>query len=408
MTGLYNLGLSLYHTGIKLAALWNPKARLWVKGRKDLAGQLENLPEGKKVWFHCASLGEFEQGRPVIEAFREKFPEYKIVLTFFSPSGYEQRKNYPGADFVSYLPLDTASNAEMFISKVAPEAVFFIKYEFWIHHLSQLFKKGIPVYLVSAIFRPGQLFFKPYGKFYLELLRGFRRIYVQDKASYKLLTEQGIEQVTVAGDTRFDRVLELAGKGSNSEIENLPSGGKVLVAGSTWEKDEDLIHKWWSQSGRVEGWRLIIAPHEISESHISNLQKSFPGAALYTEKFFSPLSEVVIIDTIGVLNKVYALGEVCYIGGGFGKGIHNTLEAAVYGKPVLFGPNYGKFREAVELIHQGGAFEVKDSEEMGNIMDRLSHDGNLKKAGEAAADYVRSNAGATQVILNSVEKEISF
>jgi 3-deoxy-D-manno-octulosonic-acid transferase len=363
----------------------------------------EMVNTGPVAWFHASSLGEFEQGRPIIEALRKKNPEYKILLTFFSPSGYEIRKNYSGADFIYFLPLDTRRNAEQFLAIANPVLVVFIKYEFWYHFLTQTHKGGVKLILVSAIFRREQLFFKWYGGWYRSMLKCFNHIFVQDENSFALMLNNSMEHVRIAGDTRFDRVVEIASDAKKNElVENFVADRFTYVFGSTWEKDEEIIAS-YINSCKLDV-RYIIAPHEINpvkiKSLVSRLQKP---VALYSEAGGLKLSDarVLIIDNIGILAMLYRYAQVAYIGGGFGKGIHNILEAAVYGVPVVFGPNHRKFREAVELVREGGAFTIRSFTETKDILDSLREKKNmLKKASEATHAYIHRNTGATDTILN--------
>lgn len=401
---IYNLSIRIYTLLIVLASPFNKKARLWVKGRKNWAVTLLNKidPAQSYVWFHVSSLGEFEQGRPVIEAFREKHPELKIVLTFFSPSGYEIRKNYSGADIISYLPPDTTRNAKTFMKIVQPQAAFFVKYEFWYNYLNQLKKQHVPTYIFSAIFRPNQLFFKWYGAWYKKMLYLFNLLFVQNKTSEELLKQAGIEEVEIAGDTRFDRVFDIAQQAKNLPlIEEFINHTPVVIAGSSWPKDEELLIDFLNQTPL--NVKLIIAPHEIHASNIQRLQKLIgDDSVLYSQARNGKISDkkVMIIDSIGLLSSVYRYADVAYIGGGFGKGIHNTLEAATFGKPVVFGPNYKKFNEAVELIQKNAGFSISNQDELNNIFRILLQNNEEKKrAGALALDYVNKMRGGTKKIL---------
>ena len=355
-------------------------------------------PDTRYVWFHAASLGEFEQGRPVIEQLKREKPETKILLTFFSPSGYEIRKNYAGADIVSYLPLDVPGNAWYFVNLVKPSKAIFIKYEFWPNYLLALQAENIPVVSISAIFRPEQVFFKDYGKWYKKLLLTFQHIFVQDKFSKELLQAHGINNVTVAGDTRFDRVYDLYQQAKQLLlIEEFVKGAeKVIVAGSTWPKDEELLVQYLRLHPDV---KLIMAPHEVHNSHIAEISKLLDGKFVrYSDATAENVKSTncLVVDIIGILSSIYRYANVTYIGGGFGVGIHNTLEAAVYGLPVVFGTNYQKFREARELIAIGGAFSISNYVTLEAQFDLLLKDNN---AGKIAGEYVKSNTGATEMIL---------
>ncbi len=395
--------LILYRSAITIAALWSKKARQWIEGRKL------QVPEYKRktVWMHCASLGEFEQGRPLLEAIKLKFPGYPVVLTFFSPSGYEIRKNFAGADSVLYLPLDGRDAARNFIKKINPELVLWVKYEYWYYFLSTLKDKEIPVLLVSGIFRRSQPFFKPYGKLWRSVLKSFNRLFIQDGASHKLLGEFGLKSdATVSGDTRFDRVAAIASQFEKIDpIEKFCGEHRVVVAGSTWEEDDAEWVHYIRQHPEI---RFIIAPHEVDEVNIKYVQKMFPTSTLFSKLGESPKSgNVLIINNIGMLSRLYRYAHVAYVGGGFREsGIHNVLEAAVYYKPVIFGPVYEKFREARELVEAGGAFPVKNAIDLENLLDRLFNDEEfLKSAGTTAGNYVQQNRGATQIIMNYIQEK---
>ena len=360
-------------------------------------------PDTRYVWFHAASLGEFEQGRPVIEQLKREKPETKILLTFFSPSGYEIRKNYAGADIVSYLPLDVPGNAWYFVNLVKPSKAIFIKYEFWPNYLLALQAENIPVVSISAIFRPEQVFFKDYGKWYKKLLLTFQHIFVQDKFSKELLQAHGINNVTVAGDTRFDRVYDLYQQAKQLPlIEEFVKGAeRVIVAGSSWPKDEELLVQYLRLHPEV---KLIIAPHEVHNSHIAEISKLLDGKFVrYSDATAENVKSTncLVVDIIGILSSIYRYANVTYIGGGFGVGIHNTLEAAVYGLPVVFGTNYQKFREARELIAIGGAFSISNYVTLEAQFDLLQKD---NSAGKIAGEYVKSNTGATEMILKQLEQ----
>ena len=375
------------------------------KGQQQAFAQLKRHiePNTRYVWFHAASLGEFEQGRPVIEQLKRDKPETKILLTFFSPSGYEVRKNYAVADIVSYLPLDVPGNAWYFVNLVKPSKAIFIKYEFWPNYLLALQGNNIPAISISAIFRPEQIFFKEYGKWYKKLLQTFQHIFVQDKASKELLHMHGINNVTVAGDTRFDRVYDLYQQAKQLPlIEEFVKGAeRVIVAGSTWPKDEELLVQYLRLHPDV---KLIIAPHEVHASHITEISKLLDGKFVrYSDATNDNVktTNCLVIDIIGILSSVYRYSHVAYIGGGFGVGIHNTLEAAVYGIPVVFGTNYQKFREARELITIGGAFSISNYVTLEAQFDLLLKD---NSAGKIAGEYVKSNTGATEMILKQLKQ----
>ncbi|MBN2636197.1 MAG: 3-deoxy-D-manno-octulosonic acid transferase [Prolixibacteraceae bacterium] len=408
MTFLYNTGIFFYTLLIKLAAPFSEKARLFVKGRNNWEAQLQKNIEkdSSYIWVHCASLGEFEQGRPLIEAIKKQFPEYKIVLSFYSPSGYEVRKNYPLADVVCYLPTDTKTNAEKFIQIIHPKKVFFIKYEFWYHYINELKKNNIPLYSVSAIFRSNQHFFKnsSWGKWYRKLLTNFDHLFIQNESSAELLKSINISNFTISGDTRFDRVAEIAQNAKSIPlVEKFSGNSRIIVAGSTWKPDEELLLPFINQNPDV---KFIIAPHEVSITNINRLQQLLKTRCILlskaNEKSITSF-QVLIIDSIGLLSSLYQYGEIAYIGGGFGVGIHNILEAATFGLPVIFGPNYKKFKEAVDLENLSGAFPVKNQEELIEVLNALLKEKNKQEKSSAVCKkYVTKNIGSTQVIINKV------
>jgi len=417
MLFLYNSAIRIYSLLIWLASPFNPKAKLWIEGRKGLfnniAGKIDSSK--KKVWFHFPSLGEFEQGRPVLERVKKEYPQKPIVITFFSPSGYEIRKNYPLAENVFYLPVDCAENAARFIQLINPELAIFTKYDYWYHYFSELDRRRIPLFVISAIFRKNQPFFHWYGAFQRKILGFITEIYVQDEESKVLLENIGITNVIVAGDTRFDRVAENANKPKTiPEVKAFCVDSKIFIAGSTWPQDEKLIAR---LAEEYPDWKFIIAPHEISESRINSLVELFPKALRYSELsneqsatgypptvFGLPTSNFgsLIIDNIGMLSSLYQYSHIAYIGGGFGVGIHNTLEAAAFGLPVIFGPNYEKFREARELINEGAAYSIKNGEELKEIMDRLQDSAFRAESGQLAGKFVRDHTGATETIIKNL------
>ena len=355
------------------------------------------------IWFHCASLGEFEQGRPLMEAMKKKDPSVRILLTFFSPSGYEIRKNYSGADHVFYLPLDTPANAKKFIEIVKPSKVFFVKYEFWFNFLKALKRKNIPTYLVSGIFRDDHHFFKSSGAWFRKQLSAFTHFYLQDEKSVRLLNSIGYFNVTLAGDTRFDRVFEVAANvNQNDLIKQFVADKKMLIVGSSWMEDEAIV-----SSIKLAPLKLIIAPHEVNKAHLDSMVDRFGSAAsvlLYSNANESNVSDaqILMIDNIGMLSSLYQYATVAFIGGGFGKGIHNILEAATFGLPIIFGPNYKKFTEAKELIKLGGAFSIKDSSDFEKTMHLLDDEQVLKTASLISKMYIKTHVGATGRILASV------
>jgi len=410
MNRIYNVGILIYTAIIHFLSPFNKKAGLWVKGRKGWADKVKQKinPDDKYIWIHCASLGEFEQGRPVIEMMKMKLSGYKIVLTFFSPSGYEIRKKYPYADFICYLPGDTPSNAARFIDIVNPAFVIFVKYEFWNNYISVLYKKGIPLYLISGIFRPEQHFFKWYGSFFRQLLNKFSHIFVQDQRSLALLHEIGIKNISVAGDTRFDRVQQIAANAQDIPYLSLFRGNeKMFLAGSSWEQDEEIIVQYINRYPERMKW--VFAPHEIENTNIEKLEKLIKVKHIRYSQFSDLHSDarVLIIDNIGMLSSAYRYAYIAAIGGGFGRGIHNILEAACWGIPVIFGPNYKKFREATELIKQNGAKSFKSFEDFSLILDSYLSDKDFYlKSGKTAADYVSQNTGATDKILTKIAQKV--
>ena len=417
---MYNLFIYLYLLGVAVYSLFNEKVRKMWQGEREAFRVLREKvdPAAKYVWFHAASLGEFEQGRPLMEQMRREHPEYKILLTFFSPSGYEVRKNYEGADIICYLPLDTITNARRFLRTVHPVMAFFIKYEFWYNYLHILKHRGIPTYSVSSIFRPDQVFFKWYGRHYSRVLKCFTHFFVQNEQSRELLAKIGITEVTVVGDTRFDRVLQIKEQAKQLPVveDFVGDAPKVFIAGSSWPPDEDIFIRYFKEHPE---WKLVIAPHVIGEDHLQQIEQKLEGWSVqrYTAPPSAPegatsvlqqgneapsgaVGGALIINCFGLLSSIYRYATVCYVGGGFGVSIHNTVEAAVWGKPVIFGPENQKFQEAQELKACGGGLEIKGYDDFVRIMDHLSADTDaLLKAGRAAGDYVMGKAGATNKIL---------
>ena len=403
---IYNLAMYILELGVKLAALFSDKPAKMVKGYREVFDLLQRKIDrnAQYIWFHAASLGEFEQGRPLIERIRKEYPQYKILQTFFSPSGYEVRKNYDGADIVCYLPIDTPSNVKKFVDLVNPCMVFFVKYEFWQNYLNTLNKKGVPVYSVSSIFRPNQIFFRWYGKGYQQVLKTFAHLFVQNEESKQLLAGIGVNNTTVVGDTRFDRVLDICAAAKQLPLVQKFKGDVLtFVAGSSWGPDEDIFIKYFNAHPEM---KLIIAPHVVNDSHLkeieSKLQRSCVRYTKATEENVQQ-ADCLIIDCYGLLSSIYRYGEISYIGGGFGVGIHNVLEAAVYGIPVIFGPNNKKFREAQHLLANKGGFEINGYEDFEQLMNKfLSDEAYLKQSGKAAGDYVKGNAGAMEKIMKRV------
>lgn len=400
---VYNIIIQLYYLLIVIFSLFNDKAKNWLTGRKKIFEILEQKIEqnGNIIWFHCASLGEFEQGRPLIENLKNKMPESKILLTFFSPSGYEVRKNYNIANWVFYLPLDTKQNAIKFLKIVNPQMAIFVKYEFWYNYLNQLNKNKVPVFLISAIFRKNQIFFNWYGSWYKNILKFFSHIFVQDEDSLKLLNSISINDVTITGDTRFDRVYAIANETKEIDIVNeFSKDSFVIVAGSVWQPDINLLVNYINSS--TDNLKFILVPHEINESNLKNIETSVKQNVIRFSKANNAelgKCKVLIIDNVGMLSALYKYGKIAYIGGGFGKGIHNILEAAVYGMPVIFGPNYKKFNEAVKLIENNGAISVSDQTELNNALNLLvKNEEKLKQMSFESKNFVIKNTGSTDKI----------
>lgn len=418
---IYNIVIYFVLWGIAIASLFNEKVRKMWRGEREAFKILKQKvdPNAKYIWFHAASLGEFEQGRPLMERIRKDYPQYKILLTFYSPSGYEVRKNYEGADIICYMPVDTRLNAIRFLRLVRPVMAFFIKYEFWSNFLHILKHRNIPTYSVSSIFREDQVFFKWYGRSYAGVLKCFTRFFVQNEESKRLLEGIGITAVDVVGDTRFDRVLQIkeaakqlpicesfrTGVASSQSADVPHHDFKVFVAGSSWPPDENIFIPFFNEH---EDWRLLIAPHVIAEEHLKLILSLIKGKKVvrYTQTTPEEAAEadVLIIDCFGLLSSMYNYGDVAYIGGGFGVGIHNTLEAAVWNMPVIFGPNNKKFQEAQGLLKSGGGFEINTYEDFSGLMSSLMNDETfLKQAGDKAGAFVAHLAGATDKVLASVK-----
>ena len=404
---IYNLGIHIYQLGIRLAGLFSDKPAKMVKGHREVFDLLKSKinRNARYIWFHAASLGEFEQGRPLIERIRKEYPQYKILQTFFSPSGYEVRKNYDGADIVCYLPMDTPGNAKKFVDLVNPSMVFFVKYEFWQNYLNALYHKGIPVYSVSSIFRPNQIFFRWYGKSYRQVLKTFEHLFVQNEESKKLLENIGVMNTTVVGDTRFDRVLDICAAAKQLPlVQKFKGNALTFVAGSSWGPDEDIFIRYFNAHPEM---KLIIAPHVVNDSHMKEIMSKLQRPCIrYTQATEENVQQAdcLIIDCYGLLSSIYRYGEISYIGGGFGVGIHNVLEAAVYGIPVIFGPNNKKFREAQHLLANKGGFEINGYEDFEVLMDKfLTDEAYLQASGQAAGDYVKNNSGAMEKIMDYVK-----
>ena len=424
---MYNVIIYLYQLGVIITSLFSEKVRKMWRGERDAIRVLRQQidPDAQYVWFHAASLGEFEQGRPLMEELRRQHPEYKILLTFFSPSGYEVRKNYQGADIICYLPLDTITNARRFLRTIRPVMAFFIKYEFWYNYLHILKHRGIPVYSVSSIFRPGQVFFRWYGRQYAHVLKCFTRFYVQNDISRELLNTIGIHEVSVVGDTRFDRVLQIKEAARQLPlIEQFKGNAKCFVAGSSWQPDEEIFIPWLNEHPE---WKVIIAPHVIGEDHLLQIEKLLEGRKVVRYSKLSensdceatlaerdcnatlarrelPDADVLIIDCFGLLSSIYRYADVTYVGGGFGVGIHNTLEAAVWDVPVIFGPNNERFQEAQGLKACGGGFEIQGADDFRRIMQGfIDRPETMAEAGRQSGLFVQQMTGATRKILNDVK-----
>ena len=411
----------IYQAGIAIYSHFNEKVKkMWI-GERAACGVLQKQvePNAKYIWFHAASLGEFEQGRPLIEKIKKEYPNYKILLTFFSPSGYEVRKNYEQADIVTYLPIDTVANAQRFLRIVRPVMAFFIKYEFWYNYLHILRHRNIPVYSVSSIFRPNQIFFRPYGRQYAAVLKCFSHFFVQNDLSKSLLAKIGINNVTVVGDTRFDRVLQIKDNSKKLPLVDRFIGNqdvklangvtnslhRVFVAGSSWLPDEEIFIKYFNEHN---DWKLIIAPHVIADTHLRQILQLLKGkkVVLYTEATETNVADadVLVINCFGLLSSIYHYGDVAYVGGGFGTGIHNVLEAAVWGLPVVFGPNNKRFAEAQGLLASGGGFEIDNYEKFALIMDRFCSDKDfLQNSGNTAGSFVKQLSGATNKVFSDIK-----
>ncbi len=406
MLFLYNSGIFLYNLAIRLFSLFNEKGRLLLRGRKDTQRAILNLHlKEKTIWIHCASLGEFEQGRPLIEAIKKKNPNKIIILTFFSPSGYEVRKDYELVDYVFYLPSDRKSNVKQFVNAINPEVAIFVKYEFWFHYLKYLNAMDVKTYIISAIFRPQHAFFKWYGGWYKKMLKYFTKLFVQDEESANLLKQIGIDNYQISGDTRFDRVWEIARASKEyPELKEFSEGFRVLVGGSSWPAGENLIAEYLKENKDI---KLLLAPHEIHEEHLKQIEELLSVESVrYTKIRDVDLKKirVLIVDTMGMLSSMYRYGDVAYIGGGFGSGIHNTIEASTFGLPVVFGPNYKKYKEACDLIDEEAGFTVSNQTEFNEIMNRLFWDNNfLKKASDASMKYVKKMTGATVQIIKEID-----
>jgi 3-deoxy-D-manno-octulosonic-acid transferase len=402
MLVIYNIGISVYYTIVYIVSLYKNKAKLWINGRSGQ--QVQHL--NSSIWFHFASLGEFEQGRPVLEAVKNSYPQYPIVVTFFSPSGYEPRKNTPLADAVYYLPLDRAANARKFISTINPVMAIFTKYEYWYHFFNQLHQQHVPLYIISGIFRPGQVFFKWYGGLHRKMLKMVTWFFVQDIPSKHLLHDAGITNVTISGDTRFDRVWANAQQPKTlKHVAEFKNSQKLFIAGSTWPADEQLIAE---LIARYPNWKFIIAPHEVGEDKITGLLNILPKETTIEFSKINTLSALhttLVIDNIGMLSSLYQYADIAYIGGGFGAGIHNTLEAAAFGMPVLFGPKYDKFKEARDLVQLKAGFSINGQQKLDAVAGLLMNNNEARYAAAAIAkNYVKEHVGATDAIMKYIKE----
>lgn len=407
MNPLYNIAIGLYSLGARVLTWNNVKARKMVVGQRRTMNYLNRVidPKSKYIWIHVSSLGEFEQGRSLIEMIKARMPEKKILLTFFSPSGYEVRKNYKGVDAVCYLPFDLKGKVKKFLDIVNPEMAIFVKYEFWGNYLEELHRRGVPTYLISAIFRDTQAFFKWWGGMFRKMLKCYTHLYVQDDASQQLLANIGVSNVTIAGDTRFDRVTDiLANSFEISQAKVMTQNTPItIIAGSSWAPDEQLLLPYFNSHSQI---KLIIAPHEVNENRLAEIEDQLqrPYCRLSTATDLeAATTDCLIVDSFGKLSSIYRYGQIAYVGGGFGAGIHNINEAAVYGMPVIFGPKYKKFKEAKDLISVGGAFTIKNNDEFVSVMDRLLTDNDaLTQSGKNAGEYIRQNLGSTEKIYNDI------
>ncbi|MCK9639670.1 MAG: 3-deoxy-D-manno-octulosonic acid transferase [Prolixibacteraceae bacterium] len=402
---LYNTGIRFYQFLIWVVSFRNPKAKKWLSGRKNLFEKIkkEVTPGNHLLWFHVSSLGEFEQARPVIEGVKKRFPKYRILLTFFSPSGYELKKDYPFADYVFYLPLDTPRNASKFLDLIQPEKVFFVKYEFWFNFLTELKQREIPTYIFSALFRPSQFFFQPWGKWFRKALKAYTHLFVQNQSSFDTLHQFGFDNVTISGDTRLDRVAQIAEAASVlPKLEKFCAGNLVIVAGSTWPEDEAIFLNYVNACSHKV--KFVVAPHEVNEDSLDRITSVLKRPFVLYSSASTPeqldSADVMIVDGYGYLVSVYRYAKIAFIGGGFTTGIHSILEPAVYGMPVVFGPDYHKFHEAIEMIQLGAAHSVSNYEELDMLFERyLTEPKRLAQESLFASQYVESNRGATEQII---------
>jgi len=412
MNQIYNIAIYIARFFLKIIAHFNKKIDLFVSGRKETFNKIDTniLPNDQVIWFHCASLGEFEQGRPIIEKLKSLYPDYKIVLTFFSPSGYEVQKNYPLADVICYLPLDTKANAKRFLKSVHPKIAVFVKYEFWPNLLNELKNRNIETILISGIFRKNQIFFKARGTWMRKSLKAFTHFFVQNKESKKLLKQIGLDHITISGDTRFDRVYQIIKMDNQlSFIEDFIQNKYTLVAGSTWPEDEEILVDYINNSSS-DHEKFIIAPHNISDKIIRELQNSIhKKSILFSDEEKDNTAQVFIVDTVGILTKIYSYADASYIGGGFGsEGVHNVLEPATFGMPLVIGPIYYQFQEAVDLVNLKACEVVNNKEELGLYLSKLFNNLDYRKEkGELTKQYINSNIGATEIILEYISHKFS-
>ncbi|MGB6082744.1 3-deoxy-D-manno-octulosonic acid transferase [Moheibacter sp.] len=413
MQALYTFFIQMYGFAVSIAAHFNPKAKLWISGRKSWKNKMKQAisPDDKIIWVHCSSLGEFEQGRPVMEKIKKDFPYHKLAVSFFSPSGYEVRKDYQGADYIFYLPLDTPKNAKQLIKILHPEVLILVKYEYWYNLLKRLQKKDIPVLVISAVIKEDNLFFRPFGSWFRKIIAGIEHFFVQDNDSKNLLESIGIENVRVSGDTRFDRVKEIREANVRVEfIEKFKGNSKLIVAGSTWPDDEEILVKFINEK-MPDDWKLIFAPHNIKEKEIISLsEKVSKKTAIYTKSDQNQIenSQILILDTIGMLTKIYAYSDVSYVGGGFTKtGVHNTLEPTVFGVPIIFGPNYENYFEAIDLLENQGAVRFIDQYDFDQKMTNLiENEDERKRRGNAAENYIQGKPNSTELIIDYLKSLI--
>ncbi len=410
MSGIYNIIIRFYGLLIRLAAPFSKKAKQWVQGRKRVWSNLESFDFSARqrlVWMHVASLGEFEQGRPVIESLKKYYPKVQIALSFFSPSGFEVRKDYPLADYVFYLPLDSRQNALRLLNILRPDLIIFVKYDFWYHYLHEAQKQSIPVLLISALFRKDQYFFKWYGKWMKTIIQNLTHIFVQNEASANVLQNNAILSFSISGDTRVDRVAQQADLPfSNPVVEQFLNGKPLLVGGSTWPEDENILYTFIHKN--YQEWQFIIVPHDISESRIKHIEKCLKNTGIrYSEAHANSVKgkDVLIIDNIGLLSSLYRFAKVAYIGGAFGKGLHNTLEPISYGIPVIFGPKYQKFEEARWLIQHQAGFSIQSAREFNQVMNKLANKSFYTEAAKKAEEYIQHNKGATEHVLDYIRNQ---